>query len=121
MEKDIEDIMQFYDSFVYIVEQISLDAEKQISKLMGTVVADELVSDFSEIGMVYAKELLDNEWITKEQYTIAKSIDEMLAGMSKRNELWTEDALINAEEWENCRKKGRKLLQMLHLSCDGGN
>lgn len=55
-----------------------------------TVVADELASDFSEIGMVYAKELLDNEWITKEQYTIAKSIDEMLAGMFKRNELWAE-------------------------------
>ncbi len=39
---------------------------------------------FSEIGMMYAKELLENEWITQEQYTIAKTIDEMLVNMSKK-------------------------------------
>lgn len=113
MKKDIEEIMLYYDRFVHIAEQISLDANHQIARLKGTVVADELASDFSEIGMVYARVLLEEEWITREQFAIAESIDEMLAGMSDRNELWTEDALINAEEWENCRKKGNMLLKTL--------
>lgn len=113
MKKDIEEIMLNYNRFVHIVEQISLDAQKQIERLKGTVVADELASDFSEIGMVYARDLLEEEWITKEQFDIAESIDEMLASMSDRNELWTEDALINAGEWGNCRKKAGMLLKTL--------
>ena len=113
MEKDIEEIIQYYDRFIDIVKQMSMNAKEQIVKLKGTVIADELASDFSEIGMVYAKELLENGWINQEQYIIAKSIDEMLVSMSKRNELWTEDALLNAEEWEECRKKGSLLLEML--------
>lgn len=113
MEKDIEEIMQYYDRFIDLVKQMSMNAKEQIAKLKGTVVTDEIASDFSEIGMMYAKELLENEWITQEQYIIAKSIDEMLVKMSKRNELWTEDALLNAEEWEECRKKGSLLLEML--------
>ena len=102
MGKDIEELMQCYDRFVDIVKQISMNANGQIVKLKGTIVADELANDFSEIGMMYAKELLENEWITQEQYTIAKTIDEMLVNMSKRKELWSEEALFNAEEWEEC-------------------
>ena len=113
VEKEIEEIMQCYDRFIDIVKQMSMTATEQIAKLKGTVVADELASDFSEIGMMYAKELLESEWISQEQYIIAKSIDEMLIGMSKKNELWTEDALLNAEEWEECRKKGGLLLETL--------
>jgi len=113
VEKDIEEIMQVYDRFIDIVKQISMNAIEQIERLKGTVVADELASDFSEIGMMYAKELLECDWITQEQYTTAKSIDEMLINMSKKNELWTENALLNAEEWEVCRKKGSMLLEML--------
>lgn len=113
MEKDIEEIMQYFDRFIDIVKQMSMNAKEQFAKLKGTAVTDELANDFSEIGMMYAKELLENEWITQEQYMIAKSIDEMLENMSKRSELWTEDALFNAEEWEECRKKGKLLLEML--------
>ena len=90
-----------------------MNANGQIVKLKGTIVADELTNDFSEIGMMYAKELLENEWITQEQYTIAKTIDEMLVNMSKRKELWSEEALFNAEEWDECRKKGNLLLKMM--------
>ena len=113
MEKDIEEIVQCYDRFVDIVKEISMNAKEQIIKLKGTIIADELASDFSEIGMMYAKELLENEWLTQEQYTIAKSIDEMLVNMSERKELWSEEALFSAEEWEECRKKGKLLLEML--------
>lgn len=63
--------------------------------------------------MMYAKELLESEWITQEQYIMAKSIDEILISMSKKNELWTEDALLNAEEWEKSRKRGGLLLETL--------
>lgn len=113
VEKDIEEIMQCYDRFTEIVKLISMTATEQIAKLKGTVVADELASDFSEIGMMYAKELLESGWISQEQYIIAKSIDKMLICMSKKNELWTEDALLNAEKWEECRKKGGLLLETL--------
>ena len=113
LKKDIEEIVQCYDRFVDIVKEISMNAKEQIIKLKGTIIADELASDFSEIGMMYAKELLENEWLTQEQYTIAKSIDEMLVNMSERKELWSEEALFSAEEWEECRKKGKLLLEML--------
>lgn len=113
MEKNIEEIVQCYDRFVDIIKQISMNAREQIVKLNGTIIADELASDFSEIGMMYAKELLENEWLTQEQYTIAKSIDEMLGAMSERKELWSEEALFSAEEWEECRKRGKLLLETL--------
>lgn len=113
MEKDIEEIMECYDRFIDIVKQISMDAKNQIAKLKGTVVADEIASDFSDIGMMYAKVLLENKWMTQEQYNLAKSIDEMLTSMSKKRELWTEDALLNAKEWEYCRKQGELLLKSL--------
>ena len=66
MEKDIEEIVQCYDRFVDIVKEISMNAKEQIIKLKGTIIADELASDFSEIGMMYAKELLENEWLRLE-------------------------------------------------------
>lgn len=62
MEKDIEEIVQCYDRFVDIVKEISMNAKEQIIKLKGTIIADELASDFSEIGMMYAKELLE-KWM----------------------------------------------------------
>ena len=66
MEKDIEEIVQCYDRFVDIVKEISMNAKEQIIKLKGTIIADELASDFSEIGIMYAKELLENEWLRLE-------------------------------------------------------
>ena len=85
MGKDIERTKcNVMIEFVDIVKQISMNANEQIVKLKGTIAADELANDFSEIGMMYAKELLENEWITQEQYTIAKTIDEMLVNMSKK-------------------------------------
>lgn len=113
MEKDIEEIMQYYDRFIEIVEQISLSAKDQISKLKGTAVADEIAIDFSEIGMAYAKELLKYKWITEEEFLIAKEIDENINSMSQKKELWNEEALLNAKEWERCRKKGKELLEIL--------
>lgn len=113
MEKNIEEMVQYYDRFIEILKQMSMNAEEQINLLKGTAIADELASDFSEIAMMYAEKLLENEWLTEEQLLIAKSIDEMLDVMSKRKELWTEEALRSADEWKECRKKGKILLSMI--------
>ncbi len=110
---EIEEIMQYYERFIEILKQTSMNAKEQIIKLNGTAVADEIATDFSDIGMIYAHELLVNGWITNEQYQIVKEIDEELCIMSERKELWTEDALFVADEWEKCRERSRKLLSML--------
>ena len=103
LEKDIEEVMQYYERFIDILKQMSMDANKQITILQGTVVADELASGFSDIGMLYATKLLESGWITKEQYIMAESIDRMLDEMSSKKELWTEEALFYAGEWKICR------------------
>lgn len=113
MEKEIDEIMQIYDRFIEIVKQFSEDSHIQIEKLKGFTVADEIASDFSEIGMMYAKDLLDCNWITVEQFEMAKSIDDDLNVMSKQKELWNEDALSNSQEWKICREKGAELLSTL--------
>lgn len=116
MRDDIDEMLQYYDGFINTVKQISMDAEDQIKKLKGTAVADELANDFSEIGMMYARKLLRSGWITKKQFLMAESMDEMLVSMSQKKDLWTEDALIKAGEWAKCREKGRILLSTLEQS-----
>lgn len=114
-ENDIDEIIQWHDSFTETVKQFSMSAEEQIQKLKGTVVTDEIASDFTEIGMLYAQKLLHNGWITQEQFNIVLSIDEMLEEMTQNKELWNNDALSGAAEWEICRKKGKDLLQTLEI------
>ncbi len=128
LEKDIEEVMQYYERFIDILKQMSMDANKQIAILQGTVVADELASDFSDIGMLYAKKLLESGWITKEQYIMAESIDRMLDEMSSKKELWTEEALFYAGEWKICRKQAGLLSrcyfniiwEIFVIECEGG-
>lgn len=112
-ENDVVEIAQWYDNFVEIVRQLSMSAEEQMQKLKGTVVTDEIASDFSEIGMPYAQRLLYYGWITQEQFDIAQSIEKKLEKMTQKKELWNNDALLNAIEWDSCRKSGKSLLKTL--------
>lgn len=114
-ESNIDEIMQWYDNFTEIVRQLSMSAEEQIQKLKGTVVTDEIASDYSEIGMQYAQKLLSYGWITQEQFNIAQGIEKKLEEMTRKKELWNDDALSSAAEWDNCRKSGKKLLQTLEM------
>lgn len=114
-ESNIDEIMQWYDNFTEIVRQLSMSAEEQIQKLKGTAVTDEMASDFSEIGMQYAQKLLNYGWITQEQFNIAQDIEKKLEEMTRKKELWNDEALSSAEEWDNCRKSGKKLLQTLEM------
>lgn len=110
---EIEELVQYYDGFIEIVKQTAMPVEEQIVKLRGTAIADEIALDFSEIGMQYAKILLENGWITEEQFLIAKSIDKDFEGMSQKKELWSEEALLTAREWKECREKAREILMTL--------
>lgn len=112
-ENNIDEVLQWYESFVDIVRQLSLNAEDQIQKLKGTVVTDEIATDFSEIGMPYTEKLLSYGWITQEQYDHAQKIEKMIERMTQKKELWNDDALLNSDEWDNCRKSGRALLRTL--------
>ncbi|WP_245249881.1 hypothetical protein [Vagococcus allomyrinae] len=90
-----------------------MPADVQIEKWQGFAVADEIASDFSDIALKYAKELLENEWLTLTQYRLFLEIDKRLAGMSKQKDLWSVEALRSADDWEECRAKGRELLKAL--------
>ena len=114
-ENEIDEVMLLYDNFVEIVRQLSMSAKEQIMKLEGTVVTDEVASDFSEIGMLYAQKLLSCGWITQEQFGLAQEIEEKLKEMSQKKELWNNDALSNSVEWKDCRKRGKNLLQTLEV------
>ena len=112
-ENNIDEVLQWYESFVEIVRQLSLNAEDQIQKLKGTVVTDEIAIDFSEIGMPYAEKLLSYGWITQQQFIHAQKIEKMIEQMTQKKELWNDDALRKSDEWDICRKSGRALLQTL--------
>lgn len=113
MIDDVDVIVQWYDRFIESVNQVAMSAEEQKKKLSGTVVTDEIASDFSDIGMNYAKKLLDCGWITQEQFSLTESIDKKFDEMSKKKELWTEKALSTCEAWKICREMGKELLETL--------
>ena len=87
--------------------------QEQIKILHGTVVADELATDFSDIAFRYAEILKENQWINLEQFHRIEEINNMLDEMSEHSDLWNEKALIHSMEWKDCRKKGKILLETL--------
>ncbi|MBQ8117135.1 MAG: hypothetical protein IJ147_03660 [Lachnospiraceae bacterium] len=111
---DIEKIMQIYDRFVEILKEFSMPPQEQIKVLHGTVVADELATDFSEIALPYAKILVENQWINKDHFLIVKEINQKLDEMSECSELWDKEAVMYSKEWEECRKKGELLLRAMN-------
>ena len=58
---DINKIIHIYDRFIEILEEFFMPPQEQIKKLQGTVVADELATDFSDIGFTYAELLKENQ------------------------------------------------------------
>lgn len=116
MTVDIDDLDELLNLFNRVVKNLydfTAPADKQIERLKGFVVADEVASDFSDISMMYVKILFENEWITGEQYQDFLEIDKKLDEMSDNKNLWDEDALKNAEEWKECRTMGIRLLKSL--------
>lgn len=113
MVEDVGMLLLLFDRVIKNLYDFTMPADKQIERLKGFAVADELASDFSDISLQYVKILFENEWITKEQYDDFLEIDTKLDEMSKNKALWGEDALKNSEEWKECRRMGLRLLRSL--------
>ncbi len=113
IKEEVDTLVVYYNRFVEIVKQLSLAAEEQIEKLRGTSVADEIATDYCEIALTYAKKLLENQWITNEQYKLIKEIEEKFNIMTQNKTLWSDDALLTAKEWNECRAAGKRLLLTL--------
>lgn len=112
-EYEVEELVQLYERLVENIQQLAMDAKYQIEKLKGFAVADEIASDISDVAKPYALILLKNEWMSPEQFEAFENIDKKLEEMSKNKDLWTESALVESWQWEDCRKRGRELLQLL--------
>lgn len=110
---DVDEIMLIYNRFIEIVKEFSMSPQEQIKKLHGTVVADELATDFSEIALPYAKILKENQWLNQEQFCIVEEINNMLDEMSEQSNLWDEKAVVYSREWKDCRFVGKRLLDSL--------
>lgn len=111
--EDVDMLLLLFSRVIENLYEFTAPADKQIERLKGTVVADEIASDFSDISLKYVNILFENEWITEEQYQDFLEIDKKLDEMSDNKNLWDEDALKNAEEWKECRTMGIRLLKSL--------
>ncbi|MBO0453174.1 hypothetical protein JZO85_12890 [Enterococcus sp. MJM16] len=111
---ELDELLNLFNRVVKNLYDFTAPADKQIERLKGFAVADEIASDFSDISMKYVKILFENEWITGEQYQDFLNIDKKLHQMSKTNkDIWDENALKNAEEWKECRDMGLEILKSL--------
>lgn len=113
MVENVDMFLLLFDRVIKNLYDFTMPADKQIERLKGFAVADELASDFSDISLQYVKILFENAWITKEQYDDFLEIDTKLDEMSKNKALWDEYALKNSEEWKECRRMGLRLLRSL--------
>ncbi|HBL8339754.1 TPA: hypothetical protein LTU31_000896 [Listeria monocytogenes] len=110
-EKDLEGLMLMHKRIIGNLEEFSMPAKQQMEKLKGFVLTDELVSDFSDIALQYAKILFDRGWLTKEQLDMFLIVDKKLEGMSNNEDFWSDEALETSIEWAECRKQGKAILK----------
>ncbi|EAF3463980.1 hypothetical protein CS427_01650 [Listeria monocytogenes] len=110
-EKDLEGLMLMHKRIIGNLEEFSMPAKQQMEKLKGFVLTDELVSDFSDIALQYAKILFDHGWLTKEQLDMFLIVDKKLEGMSNNEGFWSDEALETSIEWAECRKQGKAILK----------
>ncbi|HAA6374994.1 TPA_asm: hypothetical protein GGB78_07360 [Listeria monocytogenes] len=110
-EKDLEGPMLMHKRIIGNLEEFSMPAKQQMEKLKGFVLTDELVSDFSDIALQYAKILFDHGWLTKEQLDMFLIVDKKLEGMSNNEDFWSDEALETSIEWAECRKQGKAILK----------
>ncbi|RJB28541.1 hypothetical protein D3B97_02480 [Listeria monocytogenes] len=110
-EKDLEGLMLMHKRIIGNLEEFSMPAKQQMEKSKGFVLTDELVSDFSDIALQYAKILFDHGWLTKEQLDMFLIVDKKLEGMSNNEDFWSDEALETSIEWAECSKQGKAILK----------
>lgn len=108
-----EELMQLYTNAMEIIDQLAMDSEQQIERLKDTAITDEIALDFCESAKCYIEILLKNSWINQDCYNLTLKIAGKFDEMSKDELLWTEDALKENQEWEECRILGKMLSKMM--------
>lgn len=101
-------------SLLKALGRLALPAEEQIAHLSGRGLlpsADELALDLHD-GAVLVPQFVAKGWLTSRDATVITAVDEMLERMSgpENVELWTVDALKQAPEWEEVRRRAREVL-----------
>lgn len=110
---EVEELLQLYERMVDNIKQLSLNAFEQLKKLKGYMATDEIASDYCNVAKPYAFILFENGWISKDSLDMIVRVDKKIEEMTKHKELWTDRALIEANEWKECRELACKLLNLL--------
>jgi hypothetical protein len=93
---------------------LAAEAEVQIQSLPSFVhIPDELALTFGDCFLTVKSKPKDvglDDATTEKMY----QIDELLAEMSSRTDLWTLDSLRNSPEWQRVRQEAQSCLLMLN-------
>lgn len=111
MYDDVEELLKIYELFISGLKFFSSSFEKQYINLKYAAMADELASDFTMGELPRAEILLRNDWITNEQFEKVVEIVNYLKEMNNKKDLWNEEAVKDAKEWEHCRQMAKDLLK----------
>ncbi len=113
MEYDLEILSDIFDLFLEELKFFSSDFEVQYQRFQRSDITEDLANEFGDIEKERGRILLENGWLTEEQYDIILEIDKKLDSMSTNKNLWDNDALEHSEEWKSCKKMGLELLASL--------
>lgn len=113
MYDDIEDLIKIFDLFVNQLKFFSSSFDMQYERFKRDDIASDIANELGSIGVERAKILNKHEWITNEQYELVQQIDHKLDKMSANKNLWSNRALQNSKEWEECKKMVKYLLNSL--------
>lgn len=97
------------------MQLLSSDYTAQKENFQFAVLPDELASDFCETDFQRARILHEHGWITNQQMEMASQIRDYFERMNQDKNLWTDEALKNAPEWEHCRELGKKTPDFIGL------
>ena len=97
------------------------DQLKYLKTLLSYPSTDELALDLYELVLL-ADQRVQERVITSAERNAIKSVSEKLNVMSGRDNahLWTPEALLKAEEWQEVRDLAARCLKLLKLGIEGG-
>lgn len=101
-------------ALIKAVSRLALAADAQIAHLHERGLlssADELALDLHD-GVVLLPQFVASGWLTPDDASTITMLDEMLERMSgsENQALWTVEALKEASEWEEVRRRAQRVL-----------
>ena len=104
----------FIATLMQILRVLAGAADKQVEYLkgLGGASVDELGLEFEEAWLL-AGTILESKGITKYQYDAIKKLNDKLDQISgeEHEDLWSENALFENEEWEQVRSLAKECLE----------